>query len=109
MHSAFRRGDNFITAFISGPFPAHVTKYRKENPFILGTLRRLNEGLPIRVGTKAQLPALPAPSVDDVKMLDVAQVPKNIGARELPSPLRVPANPMTTAQQQVVQSVWETI
>ena len=42
-------------------------------------------------------------------MLDVAQIPKNIGARELVSLLKVPANAMTTAQQQVVQSVWEAI
>ena len=42
-------------------------------------------------------------------MLDIAQISKNIGAWELVSPLRVLANPITTALQQVVQSVWETI
>ena len=42
-------------------------------------------------------------------MLDVAQIPKNIGVSELVSSLSVPANPMMTAQQQVVQSVWKAI
>ena len=41
-HRAFLRGDAFVTAYISGPFQAHITKSRKENPFHLGTLRRLN-------------------------------------------------------------------
>ena len=87
-------------AYISGPFQAHVAKSRKENPFVLGTLRRLNEGLPIRIGAENLHLTTPAPA--DTEMLDVAQIPKSIGARELISPLKVPANPMTTAQQQVV-------
>ena len=28
----FRRGDAFVTAYISGPFQAHIAKSRKENP-----------------------------------------------------------------------------
>ena len=96
IHLIFRCGDHFITVFISGPFQAHIAKSRKENPFVLGNLRRLTEGLPIRVGVDGQQPALLAPVTDDVEMLDVAQIPKNIGSRELVSPLRVPANPMTT-------------
>ena len=109
LHSRFRRGDSFVTAYISGLFQAHIAKSRKENPFVLGNLRRLNEGFPIRIGAESQFPALPAPPTDDVEMLDVAQIPRNIGARELISPLRVPANPIVTAQQKVVQSAWEAI
>ena len=51
-HRAFPRGDSFVTAYISGPFQAHIAKSRKENPFYLGTLRRLNEGMPIRIGAE---------------------------------------------------------
>ena len=51
-YHSFRWGDLFVTAYISGPFQAHIAKTRKENPFYLGTLRRLNEGMPIRVGVE---------------------------------------------------------
>ena len=39
MHPTFRRNDNFVTAYISGPFMGHIAKSKKENPFYLGTLR----------------------------------------------------------------------
>ena len=35
MNPNFRRGDSFVTAYISGPFQAHIAKSRKENPFHL--------------------------------------------------------------------------
>ena len=64
LHPSFRRGDSFVTAYISGPFQAHITKSRTENPFYMGTLQRLNEGIPIRVGAEqpTSRPALPAPT-----------------------------------------------
>ena len=49
-HSAFRRHDQFVTAYIYAPFVAHIAKSRKEYPFYLRNLCRLNEGMPIRVG-----------------------------------------------------------
>ena len=71
MNAKFRRGDSFVTAFISGPFQAHIAKSRKENPFHLGTLRRLNSSMPIRVGA-TQLPMLPAPPQStEVAMIDI--------------------------------------
>ena len=109
LHPCFHQGDAFITAFITGPFQAHITRSRQEKPFILGNQRRLNEGLPIRVCAKSQLSTLPAPPGDDTEILDIAQISKYIRASEQGSPLRVPANPMTTAPHQVSQSVWETI
>ena len=109
IHLLFSHGDTIVTVFISGPIHVQITKSRKENPFVLGNLRRLNNCLPIRVGAEGQRPVQPAPATDDVEMLDITHIPKNIGAKELVSPLRVPANTMTTTQQQVVQSVWETI
>ena len=48
--TAFPRGDSFVTAYISGPFAAHIAKSRKENPFYLGTLHRLNDEIPILLG-----------------------------------------------------------
>ena len=64
LHHSFRRGDSFVIAYISGPFQAHIAKSRKENPFYIGTLRRPNEGMPIRVGAEQPTPrpALPAPT-----------------------------------------------
>ena len=74
---AFRRHDQFVTAYISAPFVAHIAKSKKENPFYLGTFRQLNTGLPIRVGASASTaapapPAIPGPEVD---MIDMALVP----------------------------------
>ena len=47
----FRRGDAFVTAYIAEPFQAHIAKSRKENPFHVGTLRRLYSGMPITVSS----------------------------------------------------------
>ena len=78
---AFHHHDQFVTAYISAPFVAHIAKSKMENPLYLGTLRRLNEGLPIRVGVSASAsasasapepPAIPGPEVD---MIDMALVP----------------------------------
>ena len=74
LHPAFRRGYWLFTAYISGPFQAHLTKSRKENPFHLGTLRRLNSGVPIRV-VSIQPPMLPAPQSTEVAMIDVSMLP----------------------------------
>ena len=75
MNANFRRGDSFVTAYISGPFQTHIAKSRKENPLHLGTLRRLNSGMPIRVGS-TQPPMLPAPPQSTkIAMIDVPMLP----------------------------------
>ena len=48
-HQAFRRRDKFVTTFMSAPFMAHVAKCKTEDPFYLGTLRRLAGGMPVKV------------------------------------------------------------
>ena len=83
LHYKFRRGDSFVTAYISGPFQAHIAKSGKENPFHMGTLRRLNEGMTIRVGAeqptpRAALPAATPPTATstEVAMIDVSMLPE---------------------------------
>ena len=49
-HAAFRRHDSFVTTYITGPFMAHIAKSRREDPFHLGTIRRLVGEMPVRVG-----------------------------------------------------------
>ena len=108
-HRAFPRGDSFITAYISCPFQAHITKSRKENPFHLGTLRRLNEGMPIRIGAeRSPSPAQPATS-KEVVMVDVSIISMSSTSSKLRATRQVPANQMTTAQHQVIQEVWNSI
>ena len=110
-HTAFPRGDTFVTAYISGPFTAHIAKSRKENPFHIGTLRRLNEGMPIRVGAARELsPATtPAITAGDQEMIDVSLIPMSAAYQQLRSTKKVPANQMTTAQHQVIREVWNSI
>ena len=108
-HRAFPRGDSFVTAYISGQFQAHIAKSRKENPFHLGTLRRLNEGLPNRIGAeRSPSPAQPATS-KEVVMVDVSIIPMSSTSNTLRATRQVPANQMTTAQYQVIQEVWNSI
>ena len=99
-HAAFPRHDSFITAYISGPFTAHIAKSRKENPFHRSTLRRLNEGMPIRVGAAREpSPATtPAITAGDQEMIDVSLIPMSASHQQLRSTKKVPANQMTTAQ-----------
>ena len=110
-HRAFPRGDQFVTAYISGPFRAHIAKSRKENPFHLGTLRRLNEGMPIRIGAERSLSHSPAPPATskEVVMVDVSIIPMSSTSNRLRQTRQVPANQMTTAQHQVIQEVWNSI
>ena len=112
-HKAFPRGDSFVTAYISGPFVAHIAKSRKENPFHLGTLRlrRLNEGMPIRLGAAREpSPAtVPAITAGDQEMVDVSLIPMSTSYQQLRSTKKVPANQMTTAQHQVIMEVWNSI
>ena len=49
-YTTFYRGDLFVTAYISGPFQAHIAISRKGNPFFLGTLRCLNDDRPTKIG-----------------------------------------------------------
>lgn len=109
-HAVFPRGDSFVTAYISGPFVAHIAKSRKENPFHLGTLRRLNEGMPIRLGaTREPSPTVPAITAGDQEMVDVSLIPMSAAYQQLRSTKKVPANQMTTAQHQVIMEVWNSI
>ena len=88
----FRRGDSFVTAYSSGSFQAHITKSRMENPFHLGTLRRLNSGMPIRVGS-TQPPMLPAPPQSiEVAIIDVPMLPPMDEADQVVQTTSVPAN-----------------
>ena len=79
MHPTFHRGDNFITAYITGPFLAHIAKSKKENPFYLGTLRSLSEGMPIRLGAPGTTgPSGTSKGKDkdgDTPMIDMALIP----------------------------------
>ena len=112
-HRAFPRGDSFITAYISGPFVAHIAKSRKENPFHLGTLYRLNEGMPIRLGAAREpsLATVPAIIAGDQEMIDVSLqvIPMSANYQQLRSTKKVPANQMTTAKHLVIMEVWNSI
>ena len=74
-NATFRRGDSFVTAYISGPFQAHIAKSRKENPFHLGTLRRLNSGMPIRVGSTQPPMLLAPPQSMEVAIIYIPMLP----------------------------------
>ena len=115
-HPYLRRGDQFVTAYISGPFQAHIAKSKKENPFYMGTLRCQNNGLPIRVGadqpphSPAQIaPPTPPPATSqEVAMIDVSMLPE-AGEKQVIKTTAVPANQMTIAQQRMAQAVWQSI
>ena len=108
-HRAFPCGDSFVTAYISGSFQAHIAKSRKENPFHLGTLRRLNKGMHIRIGAEqSPSPALSATS-KEVVMVDISIISISSTSSKLRATRQVPANQMTTAQHQVIQEVWNSI
>ena len=62
-HRAFPHGDSFLTVYISGPFVAHIVKSWKEKPFHLGTLRRLNKGMPILLGAPREPSPVTVPSI----------------------------------------------
>ena len=110
-YRAFPRDDSFVTAYISGPFVAHIAKSQKENPFHLGTLCRLNEGMPIRLGAAREpSPAtVPAITAGDQEMIDVSLIPMSATYQQLRNTKKVPANQMTTAQHQVIMEVWNSI
>ena len=109
MNANFRRGDTFVTAYIFGPFQAHIAKSRKESPFHLGTLRRLNSGMPIRVGS-TQPPMLRAPPQStEVAMIDVPMLPPTDEVDQVVQTASVPANQMTIAQQRMAQAAWQAI
>ena len=92
---------------------AHIAKSQKENPFYLGTLCRLNEGMPIRLGA-AREPSpttVPAITAGDQEMIDVSLIPMSVTYQQLRNTRKVPANQMTTAQHQVIMEleVWNSI
>ena len=90
---------------------AHIAKSWKENPFHLGTLRRLNEGLPIRLGAawEPSPPTMTAITSGDQEMIDVSLIPMLATYQQLRNTRKVPANQMTTAQHQVIMEVWNSI
>ena len=108
MISSIRRGNSFVTAYISGPFQAHIAKSRKENPFHLGTLRCLNSRMPIRVGS-TQPPMLAAPPSIEVAMIDVPMLPTTDENNQVVHTTTVLANQMTIAQQKIAQAAWHAI
>ena len=104
-HRAFSCGDAFVTAYISGPFQAHIAKSRKANPFHLGTLQRLNQGMPLRIGAeRSPSPVQPATS-KEIVMVDVSIIPMSSTSSRLRATRQVPANQMMTTQHQVIQEV----
>ena len=77
----------------------------------MGTLRRLNEGMPIRVGAEnpTNRPALPAPTPPtatstEVAMIDVSML-LEAGEEQVVYTQAVPANQMTIAQQRMAQAI----
>ena len=110
-HGAFPRDYSFVTAYISGPFVAHIAKSRKENPSHLGTLRCLNKGMPIHLGSDCELsPAtIPAITAGDQEMINVSLISMSVTYQQLRNTRKVPANQMTTAQHQVIMEVWNSI
>ena len=108
-HPVFRRGDSFVTAFISGPFQAHIAKSKKEIPFYLGTLRRLNSGVPIRVGSTQPPMLLAPPQSTEVAMIDVPMLPATDETDQVVQTSPVPANQMTIAQHRMAQASWQAI
>ena len=109
INANFHRCDSFVTVDILGPFQAHIAKSRKVIPFHLGTLRRLNSGMPIRVGS-TQPPMLPAPPQStEVAMIDVPMLPPTDGVDQVVQTAAVPANQMTIAQQRMDHAAWQAI
>ena len=106
---AFYRGDSFITAFISVPFQAHIATSRMDNPFHLGTLRRLNRSMPIWVGSIQPL-MLRAPATSmEVAMINIPMLPATDEDNQVVQMTAVPANQMIIAQQRMAKAVWQSI
>ena len=106
MHPTFRRGDNFITAYISGPFQGHITESKKENPFYLGTLCRLSEEMPIRLGASGSSQGKKKDKDGDTPMIDMALIPfvaKDGKWKTSGPPIRVPENTLTKNQIQLLE------
>ena len=82
-HKAFPRGDSFITAYISGPFQAHIAKSRKKNPFNRGTLRHLNKVIPIQIGVKRSPSPVQLAPRKEVVMVDVSIIPMSSTSNKL--------------------------
>ena len=106
MHPTFRRNDNFVTAYISGPFLGHIAKSKKENPFYLGTLRRLSEGMPIKLGASGSSQGKRKDKDRDTPMIDMALIPfvaKDGKWKKSGPPIRVPENTLTKNQIQLLE------
>ena len=74
-HPAFRCNDQFVTAYISASFVAHIAKSGKENPVYLGNLRQLNEGMPIRIGASSSGKEKEKDADGDTPMTNMAIIP----------------------------------
>ena len=93
----FCRGNSFVTAYISWPFQAYIAKSRQDNPFHLGTLRRLNSGMPIRVGSTHPPMLRATPQSTEVAIIDVPMLPPTDAVDQVVQTASVPTNQMTIA------------
>ena len=88
-------------AYISAPFVAHIAKSRKENPFHLENLHRLNEGMPIRIGASSSGKANEKDADSDTHMTDLAIIPyvdKDSKWAKAGPPIQVPKDFLTDNQ-----------
>ena len=96
--------DSFMTAYMSGPFMTHISKSRKENPFYLGTLRRLAGGMPVRVGAKKN------PDVEMVEMSLAHHISKKGKQVDHTStPIKAIKHPTTESQNRLLQAAQDNI
>ena len=109
MHPTFRRSDNFITAYISGRFLGHIPKSKKEKPFYLGTLRRLSEGMPVRLEASGATGSSKGKDMDGdtvTPMIDRALilfVAKEGKWKKSGPPIQVPVHAHTKNQVQLLE------
>ena len=98
MHPNFPHNDNFVMAYISGPFMSHIVKCKKENPFHLGTLCRLSEGMPVILGASGSFQGKRKDRDGDTPMINMALIPfvaKDGKWKKSRPPIPVPKNTLT--------------
>ena len=99
----------FLLLYISAPFVAHIAKSGKENPFYLGNLRRLHEGMPIRLGASASSSGKgkEKDADGDTPMTDMAVIPyvdKDGKWSKAGPPIQVPKNFLTENQIRLLEA-----
>ena len=106
MHPTFRRNNNFVVAYISAPFVGHIAKSKNENPLYLGTLRRLSEGMPIKLGASGSSQGKMKDKDVDTPLIDMALIPfvaKDGKWKKSGPPIQVPENSLTKNQVQLLE------